>query len=97
MQVMSSITVSFSFHFWAAALTMALPACSGLFFKKNGQTILATYSFDKNSQTPSDAITKNLSDGSNDNCFTSGSHETPMECASPSPRLRLIARPGVSS
>lgn len=31
MQVMSSMTVSFSFHFCALARTMALPACSGLF------------------------------------------------------------------
>lgn len=29
MQVISSIIVSFSFHFLAAALTMAFPACSG--------------------------------------------------------------------
>ena len=30
-QVMSSITESFSRHFWAASLTIALPAYSGLF------------------------------------------------------------------
>lgn len=61
MQVMSSITVSFSFHFQAAALTIAFPACSGEFFTKYGQTIFAIASFERNSQTPSLAIIINLS------------------------------------
>ena len=61
MQVMSSITVSFSFHFWAAALTSAFPAASGECLTKNGHTISATSSFSRNSHTPSLAMIMNLS------------------------------------
>ena len=68
---MSSITVSFSFHFWAAALTKAFPAASGECFTKKGQMISATFSFSRNSQTPSLAITMNLSSGVKSNLVTS--------------------------
>ena len=61
MHVISSITVSFSFHFYAAALTNAFPAASGECLTKYGHTISATYSFSKNSHTPSEASTRNLS------------------------------------
>lgn len=61
MQVMSSMTVSFSFHFWAAARTRAFPAASGECLTKNGHTISATYSFSRNSHIPSLATTINLS------------------------------------
>jgi hypothetical protein len=61
MQVISSITVSFSFHFWAAARTKAFPAASGECLTKKGQIISATYSFSRNSHIPSLATTMNLS------------------------------------
>lgn len=64
-QVISSITVSFSFHFYAAALTKALPAASGECFTKYGHIISQTFSFSKNSQIPSLAITINLSSDPN--------------------------------
>lgn len=65
MQVISSITVSFSFHFYAAARTKVFPAVSGECLTKNGQTISATVSLGKNSQIPSLAIIINLSSDAN--------------------------------
>ncbi len=53
-----------------------------------------TYSFDRNSQTPSDAMTMNLSSGSSSKSSTSGSGLTPTEAATKSPNDLAIAKPG---
>ena len=91
------MTSSSSFHFPYAALTNALAAASGAPLSKYGTTICATYSLLKNSHTPSLAMTIILSLSYNTISPSSGSHETPTEWATLSPRLRDMASPGISS
>ena len=97
MQVMSSMTVSFSRHLWAAARTRALPALSGEFFRQYGWTMQPISWLERYSKTPSLAITMNLSRLLRSKRVTSGSGETPTVWAIMSPIDLLIASPGISA
>lgn len=91
---MSSMTSSSLFQCSTLSSVNFLQAPSGSLFSQYGATSLTHSSLSMNSQTPSDARTRNLSHSFSVSSKNSGSGITPTVAATKSPTDLLIARPG---
>ena len=91
---MSSRVPSLMLHSVVALLTSASAALFGTSRSIFSITISITVSLDTNSQSPSDAITRNRSSQEISLILTSGLDVTPRSCANSSPMDLDMARPG---
>mmetsp|Transcript_18994 Transcript_18994/g.45867 ORF Transcript_18994/g.45867 Transcript_18994/m.45867 type:complete len:219 (+) Transcript_18994:235-891(+) len=88
------MTCSSCIHLVPASVTRVSTACAGPICPS---TVSHVSSLVMNSQSPSVAMTRNLSSlESKSNSENSGSDDTPAECATTSPRDRDMASPGTS-